>query len=70
MAKRTCKNIKGVFKVSANLKGKHIPIADDLMTIGASLNELAKTFKNAYSPCRMLDNRKNTSQSLKLGIYV
>jgi len=45
--KERVKNIKGVFKVSANLNGKRIAIVDDVMTTGASLNELAKTLKNA-----------------------
>ena len=41
------KNIKGAFKVNANLSGKRIAIVDDVMTSGASLNELAKTLKQA-----------------------
>lgn len=43
------KNIKGVFKVKPDhaLKGKRIAIVDDVMTTGASLNELAKTLKQA-----------------------
>lgn len=41
------KNIKGAFKVNANLSGKRIAIVDDVMTTGASLNELAKTLKQA-----------------------
>jgi ComF family protein len=45
------KNIKGVFKVDGNkliqLQGKRIAIIDDVMTSGASLNELTKTLKNA-----------------------
>lgn len=40
-------NIKGAFSVSANLAGKRIAIVDDVMTSGASLNELAKTLKKA-----------------------
>ncbi len=41
------KNMKGAFKVNANLTGKRIAIVDDVMTTGASLNELAKTLKQA-----------------------
>jgi ComF family protein len=44
------KNIKGAFQVaSKNLhkfEGKRIAIVDDVMTTGASLNELAKALKN------------------------
>lgn len=43
------KNIKGVFKLqSASRKTvQRIAILDDVMTTGASLNELAKTLKQA-----------------------
>jgi ComF family protein len=41
------KNIKGAFKVTGDLAGKKIAIVDDVMTTGASLNELAKTLKKA-----------------------
>lgn len=40
-------NIKGAFKVNADFSGKRIAIVDDVMTTGASLNELAKTLKQA-----------------------
>ncbi len=45
--KERVKNIKGAFKVDADLSGKRIAIVDDVMTTGASLNELAKTLKKA-----------------------
>ena len=45
--KERVKNIKGAFKVNVNLTGKRIAIVDDVMTTGASLNELAKTLKKA-----------------------
>ena len=49
--KERVKNIKGAFKVNAKiidkLAGKRIAIVDDVMTTGASLNELAKTLKKA-----------------------
>ncbi|MES2579986.1 MAG: ComF family protein [Pseudomonadota bacterium] len=41
------KNIKGAFKITKNLTGKRIAIVDDVMTTGASLNEMAKTLKQA-----------------------
>lgn len=45
--KERVKNIKGAFKVNADLAGKRIAIIDDVMTTGASLNELAITLKKA-----------------------
>jgi ComF family protein len=45
--KERVKNIKGAFKVTGDLAGKRIAIVDDVMTTGASLNELAKTLKKA-----------------------
>lgn len=45
--KERVKNIKGAFKIDIDLTGKRIAIVDDVMTTGASLNELAKTLKKA-----------------------
>ena len=45
--KERVENIKGAFKVNSDLAGKRIAIVDDVMTTGASLNELAKTLKKA-----------------------
>jgi ComF family protein len=45
--KARVKNIKGAFSVNSNLAGKRIAIVDDVMTTGASLNELARTLKKA-----------------------
>jgi ComF family protein len=45
--KERVKNIKGAFRVNSNLAGKRVAIVDDVMTTGASLNELAKTLKKA-----------------------
>ena len=45
--KERVKNIKGAFKVNADLGGKRIAIVDDVMTTGASLNELAKSLKKS-----------------------
>ena len=40
-------NIRGAFSVKGNLNGKNILIIDDVMTTGATLNELARTLKKA-----------------------
>ena len=45
--KERVKNIKGAFAVNADMAGKRVAIVDDVMTTGASLNELAKTLKKA-----------------------
>lgn len=45
--KERIKNIQGVFNCSQDLKGLSIALVDDVMTTGASLNELAKTLKKA-----------------------
>jgi ComF family protein len=45
--KERVKNIKGAFSANVNLTDKRIAIVDDVMTTGASLNELAKTLKAA-----------------------
>lgn len=45
--KERVRNIRGVFDCQQNLKGLNIAIIDDVMTTGASLNELAKTLKQA-----------------------
>lgn len=45
--KERIKNIRGAFSCQQNLHGKNIAIIDDVMTSGASLNELAKTLKEA-----------------------
>ncbi len=49
--KERVKNIKGAFSVYGDklnqIQGKRIAIVDDVMTTGASLNELAKTLKKA-----------------------
>ncbi len=43
--KERVKNIKGAFKVVHDVTGQRIMIVDDVMTTGASLNELAKALK-------------------------
>jgi len=45
--KERIKNIRGVFNCTQSLQGLNIAIIDDVMTTGASLNELAKTLKQA-----------------------
>ena len=45
--KERAKNVRGAFACRENLAGKHIAIIDDVMTSGASVNELAKTLKKS-----------------------
>ena len=45
--KERAKNVRGAFACRENLAGKHVSIIDDVMTSGASLNELAKTLKKS-----------------------
>lgn len=45
--KERIKNIRGVFECNKDLQGINIALVDDVMTTGASLNELAKTLKQA-----------------------
>jgi ComF family protein len=45
--KERTKNMRGVFSCQHDMHGLNIAIVDDVMTTGASLNELAKTLKQA-----------------------
>lgn len=45
--KERIKNMRGVFECKKDLHGLNIALVDDVMTSGASLNELAKTLKQA-----------------------
>jgi ComF family protein len=45
--KRRSRNMRGAFACTEDLSGRHIAIVDDIMTSGASLNELAKMLKEA-----------------------
>ncbi len=39
------RNIRGAFSCEVELEGKHIAVLDDVMTTGATLNELAKVLR-------------------------
>ena len=41
------KNIRGAFVCDADLRGRRIAVLDDVMTTGATLNELARTLRKA-----------------------
>jgi ComF family protein len=41
------KNIRNAFACSTAVAGKHVAVVDDVMTTGASLNELARALKRA-----------------------
>lgn len=45
--KNRLRNMKGAFQCSQSFVGKHIALIDDVMTTGASLNELASVIKKA-----------------------
>ncbi|MBE2898717.1 hypothetical protein HPC37_07900 [Pasteurellaceae bacterium 20609_3] len=40
-------NIRHVFKATTSLKGKHIALVDDVVTTGATVNELCRVLKRA-----------------------
>jgi ComF family protein len=41
------KNIRGAFVVPDNLEGSHVAVVDDVLTTGATLNEVARCLKQA-----------------------
>ena len=41
------KNVRGVFRCHSDLEGKSIAVVDDVLTTGATLNELATVLKRA-----------------------
>ena len=41
------KNLRGAFDCQADLSGKHVALVDDIMTSGASLDELARAARKA-----------------------
>ncbi len=45
--KERIRNVQGVFECDKNLQGLRVALVDDVMTTGASLNELARTVKQA-----------------------
>ncbi|MBQ5810555.1 MAG: ComF family protein [Clostridia bacterium] len=40
-------NVKGIYKVNADIKGKNVLVVDDIRTSGATLNECCKMLKKA-----------------------
>lgn len=46
-ARQRLANVRGAFDCGVNLSGMTVAIVDDVMTTGASLNELARTLKRA-----------------------
>jgi len=45
--KERARNVRGAFVCDADLTGLHVGVVDDVMTTGATLNELAKNLKCA-----------------------
>jgi predicted amidophosphoribosyltransferase len=43
--KARAKNVRNAFVCDADFTGRHVGVVDDVMTTGATLNELAKKFK-------------------------
>ncbi|WP_269533793.1 ComF family protein [Chitinimonas sp. BJYL2] len=41
------RQVRGAFAVTGEVAGLHVAVVDDVMTTGASLNELARTLKQA-----------------------
>src|SRR5205823_3972539 len=41
------RNVRGAFRCARNLAGKRIAVVDDVMTTGATLDEMARTLKAA-----------------------
>jgi len=45
--KERAKNVRRAFVCDANLKGKRVAVVDDVLTTGATLNELARVLRRA-----------------------
>jgi predicted amidophosphoribosyltransferase len=43
--KKRASNVRNAFTCNANIEGKSIAVVDDVLTTGATLNELARTLK-------------------------
>ena len=41
------RNVRGAFQANQNLRGKTVVVVDDVMSSGSTLNEIARTLKNA-----------------------
>lgn len=46
-AKSRRKNIRGAFEIEAGFKARHVAILDDVITTGATVDELARTLRRA-----------------------
>ncbi|MFQ5642891.1 MAG: ComF family protein [Thiogranum sp.] len=46
-ARQRRRNVRGAFSVTGPVQGQHFLLLDDVLTTGATLNELARTLKNA-----------------------
>lgn len=46
-ARARVENIRGVFDVKNNIKGRTVAVLDDIMTTGATMNEVIKSLKDA-----------------------
>src|SRR5258706_16227897 len=44
------RNVRGAFRCTRSLDGARIAVVDDVMTTGATLNEIARTLKAAGAP--------------------
>ena len=46
-AKQRQRNVKGAFVCQQDIQGRHIAVVDDVITTGSTINEVAKTLKQA-----------------------
>jgi predicted amidophosphoribosyltransferase len=49
--KERAANVRGSFVCDADLRGRRVAIVDDVMTTGATVNELARVLKRAGARC-------------------